>query len=356
MEQCTIDFNLPIKLQKRTADYIGHMLHIASCDSTIFDSIIIKFTLESLCKLNHNGINSKLLEHYINFKPDQINILLHHITIDLMKRDILHLIKYYYSDSYELALDIFINTLLKKFELLQQDIDYILENKLLKLLPHMIGIFIKTSCNNMKYIVPHESDVMLYYLDNVQCENILDCIQSIINMKIIIKQDYGAIIDGGSVLHSNNGIITMNSLNELIMIANVAKVKCGRILVVIHRRHIKTFPNLESEFKKNDIDYFLTPYKMNDDLFILNFFLMMKTRPYIITNDKFRDHIFTFEKSKGPITNICMFKDVIMQQTIQFDISKNDINMKPKISYCIQKYKDNILVPHMNGNFIYIDN
>jgi hypothetical protein len=193
---------------------------------------------------------------------------------------------------------------------------------------------------------------MLYYLNELQCENILDCIQSLINIKFNIKQNYNAIIDGGSVLHSNKGVITMNSFNELIMLTNLAKEKCGKVLVVIHRRHIKTFPNLESEFKKNDIDYFLTPHKMNDDLFILNFFLMMKTKTYIITNDKFRDHIFNFEKSHQSIINICMFKDVIMQQTLSYNI--NTINIKPKISYCIQKYKDNIIVPHINGDFIYI--
>ena len=93
---------------------------------------------------------------------------------------------------------------------------------------------------------------------------------------------------------------------------------------------------------------------MNDDLFILNFFLTMKTKPYIITNDKFRDHIFKFEKSKQPTYGMNQFKDVIMQQTVTFN--NNIINMKPKISFCIQKYKDNIIVPHMNGGFIYIDN
>jgi hypothetical protein len=160
----------------------------------------------------------------------------------------------------------------------------------------------------------------MYTIPSKQIELILIEVQKESGLVINVKHKISAIIDGGSVVHSRGGNITVNSLNDLITISKVAQTTLGDPLVVIHKRHLKTIPNLEKEMQKNGISYYLTPHLMNDDLFILNFFLLLETKPYIITNDMYRDHIFKFEKSKGIKFGLSQFKDVVEQQTISFDI------------------------------------
>ena len=343
-----------MKQLKKQYDILGYTLHQANNNSDVFEKIIEEHTMEKICSLNHNGIVSNLLEYFIKTDHNKIETLLSYITVGLMKRDYMHLIKYYYDNNLNHAIDIFQNKIIIQFELLQQDVDYILINRMFKLLPFMEGLFLKTSYITDDIVMPHESEVKLFLLGQKQIKCILEQIIEETNINIKTMKDYGAIIDGGSVIHSRSGTITKDSMNDLIMISNVAKISCGNPIVIIHKRHTKTIKNLEKELQKNNIDYFLTPYNMNDDMFILHFFLSLGTIPHIITNDKFRDHIYKFEKSKNNIMNMSMFKDVILQQTVTFDISRNWLDFKQDISYCIQKYKDGFIVPYIMGEFVFI--
>ena len=344
-----------MKQLKKQYDMLGYTLHQANNSPDIFEKIIEEYTMEKICSINHNGIISNLLEYFIKTDNNKIEILLSYITVGLMKRDYMHLIKYYYDNNIlDSAIDMFQNNIITQFELLQQDVDYILINRMFKLLPFMEGLFLKTSYITDNFVMPCASEVKLFLLGQKQIDDILEQIIKETNINIITRKEYGAIIDGGSVIHSRHGKITSDSMNDLITISNVAKVSCGEPIVIIHKRHTKTIKNLEKELQKNVIDYFLTPYNMNDDMFILHFFLSLGTKPHIITNDKFRDHIYKFEKSKNNIMNMSMFKDVILQQTLTFDITRNWLDFKPDISYCIQKYKDGIIIPHIMEQFIFI--
>jgi hypothetical protein len=132
----------------------------------------------------------------------------------------------------------------------------------------------------------------------------------------------------------------------------------GKSLLIIHRKHTKTFPNLINQLKSIGVTYFLTPYKVNDDIFILWFFLNIETKPYIITNDKYRDHIFHFETvNKKENTNLSMsqFKHVLSQQSLEYDITNNTISQPIRVSRCIHKIENKIYIPHMSGQFIEIN-
>ena len=345
------------KQKDRECDKCAYILHMISCDINIFEQIIEMYTLEILLSTKHNGIISKLLEYFIHIKDNvRIMYLLETVETILMKRDYLHIIKYYYDFSLELAIDIFQNKVLLKFksEILSKDIDYIMEHKMIQLIPFMEGLFIKTYYNDMMISVEEveRSEPTMYTIPPEQIEMILTEVQKESGTIFNMKKQFAAIIDGGSVIHSRGGHISKLSLNDLINISHVVLATLGEPIIVIHRRHLKTIPNLEKELQKNGISYFLSPHKMNDDIFILNHFMSLGTKPYIITNDKYRDHIFQFEKSKGIKFGLSQFKDVIEQQTISFDITRNILNFKSDVSMCIQKYKDGYIVPHIDGNFI----
>jgi hypothetical protein len=348
------------KQKDRECDSCAYALHIASNNIKIFEQIIEMYTLDVLFETRHNGIISKLLEYFIHINDNvRIVCLLETVEMILMKRDYLHLIKYYYESSLELALDIFQNKVLSKFktEILSKDIDYIMEHKMVRLIPFMEGLFIKTSFNDTIISIEEveRSKPTMYTIPTDQIEMILSEVQKESGTTFNMKQKFAAIIDGGSVIHSRGGHISKLSLDDLINISQIVRTTLGEPIIVIHKRHQKTIPNLEKELHKNGISYFLSPHKMNDDIFILNLFMSLGTKPYIITNDKYRDHIFQFEKSKGIKFGLSQFKDMIEQQTISFDITRNWLNFKSDVSMCIQKYKDSYIIPHMDGNFIYIN-
>ena len=175
-------------------------------------------------------------------------------------------------------------------------------------------------------------------------------------IKSQIKQ-FDAIIDGGNIIHARQGTINQYSLIDLENIISNIKKTIGNPLLVIHRRHLKTFPDLINKLKLMNVSYYLTPYNMNDDFYILWFFLKMNTNAFIISNDKYRDHIFKFETSKKNIIyqyNLSQFNYILHQQTLDFDINTGYIKPKPTYSRCIQLKDGKIYVPHQNGNFIEI--
>lgn len=94
--------------------------------------------------------------------------------------------------------------------------------------------------------------------------------------------------------------------------------------------------------------YYLTPYNYDDDLFILWFFLHTNCQSFIISNDKYRDHIFNLNNLKND--KFQEFKYIIKQQTISYDINMKCENF-PTFSRCIQ-VSDKIYIPHISGKFI----
>jgi L-rhamnose mutarotase len=235
------------------------------------------------------------------------------------------------------------------------------------LLTKLKDVFIEASCDYDTYVDVDankiEDGVKSTKLINslileVVTNNISPDIKAYLDTFLLLNnKNFKAIIDGGNVLYSNNGKINKESLNNLIKIIELTKKMFGKSLLVIHRRHTKTFPNLISELKKTGVTYYLTPYNVNDDIFILWFFLNCQSNPYIITNDKYRDHIFNFETSnKKDNINLSMsqFKHLLTQQSLEYDITYLCINKPIKVSKCIHLIENKVYVPHVSGKFIEI--
>jgi hypothetical protein len=264
------------------------------------------------------------------------------IDIPLMKRDYLNLIKYYYKIDYNIAINIFDKYIINN--IVSKDLDFIIENKLFLLIKKLDGIFIKTSINSYQQLI--NDNLKLYYLETYHCNQII----SYLNLNYINNPNkkYNVIIDGGNILYARNGII---NINDFMLIIKKIVSKYNSILVIIHQKYCTKFPILIEIMKELSIDYYLTPYNMNDDIFIIWFFLKMQTKAFIITNDKFRDHVYDFAK----YCDYNLFINILHQQTLNYNILTLLINDEPKYSICIQKIDNNIYVPQINGRFILIN-
>lgn len=374
MEQ--IDFS-EYKLSKYDMNKLGFLFHKNKDNPEIIQQAISFFGLEILINMKHNGIISKILEYFINQSDEET---INHIILlvdsfqdfSFMKRDYLNLSKYYYLINKPKSIDFFVNNILSKsthnteYIIQSKDINFIIENKLFSLLTYIKDLFIEASCNFEKFVneekisckeklnVSIDSSIFDIINQNLSSENKL----YLDNFWSFNNKDYKTIIDGGNVLHAVKGKLNDESVLNLIKIIKQTEQMFGKSLLIIHRKHTKTFPNLISNLKSTGVTYFLTPYKVNDDIFILWFFLNIKNKPYIITNDKYRDHVFHFETSnKKENTNLSMskFKNVLTQQSLEYNIFNNTIKQPIRVSKCIHMIENKIYIPHISGQFIEIN-
>jgi hypothetical protein len=368
MEQ--IDFS-EYKLSKYDMNKLGFLFHKNKDNPEIILQAISFFGLENLINMKHNGIISKILEYFINQSDEQTinNIILQVDSFqdfNMMKRDYFNLIKYYYLTNKPISIDIFINNILSKsthntdYIIQTKDINFIIENKLFLLLTYIKDLFIEASCDFENFVnedqisydkklnILIDSSVFDVINKNLSSENKL----YLENFWSLNNKDYKVIIDGGNVLHAVNGKLNDKSVSNLIKIIKQTEQMFGKSLLIIHRKHTKTFPNLISQLKSIDVTYFLTPYKVDDDVFILWFFLNIKIKPFIITNDKYRDHIFHKENEN---LSMLQFKYVLAQQSLEYDIIQNLINQPIRVSKCIHIIENKVYVPHVSGQFIEIN-
>lgn len=305
-------------------DYIGYTLYKLLNNNKIEIEQIININgLDNL--LLHNGCLSNILLFYINDNNnDKIEYILQ--KNNLMKRDYLNICKYFYNKDYIKSLSIFRKINYNNLEM--KDINFIINNSLIKLLYELEELFICTTI---------ETNITI--LDNIKLKiNNIDLINNIeqnIKMNILNKlnklnYNYDFIIDAGNILHSFQGSINENSINGLIKILNTCS---SNILIIIHNKHFK------NELIKNIIikyNYFLTPYNNNDDLYILWFFF--KQNASIITNDKFKDHNYNLKF--GYNYNILL--QYIINYTNKYELKYNNHNF-------IRKYNNNVYIPILNS-------
>jgi hypothetical protein len=283
--------------------------------------------------LSPNNILTNIISFYIKTNDEQLEIIKNNIDIlDLHKRDYLNLSNYYYEKNFNFANYIFTKYIVdnQNIQLLEKDINFMINNKLVKLLYLLEGRFIKTSVNN-NIIQPSLHNINTNILNNVK-----SMIEKQINkkelnkfMNFINNINYDYIVDGGNVLFYK-GKINNKNINNLYNLCNNINS-----LVLIHQRNLKKHPNIKKELEEQNIKYYLTPYNHNDDLFILLAFLN-SYNSFIISNDKYRDHIFCYNNTN---VNYNQFKNILYLHTLGFTFNK----IKPCYSYSIQIVDTKIL-------------
>ena len=306
------------------------------------DNIGIENILSELniFKMN-NGEITNIILYFIKNNDERLTFIFNKIDeLVLMKRDYMVIAIYYYDKDLDKTLYIF--SKINHNVLETKDINYLINNKCYKLLKLLNGLYIQTNINDSDYEKYYENinSIQFNHIDeikNILIQNIklkeLAKFNKFINT---IKYDY--IIDGCNIL-LYGGKISIKNINNLYKIINGKQ----NVLVIIHKRHVKKYPNIKTKLDELKINYYLTPYLHNDDYFILLAFLN-SLNSFIISNDKYRDHIF--------MSNYGQFKYLIHNKTIGFNYQ--NIDNENKINMCIQINNDNILIPHINNYLIKI--
>jgi len=306
------------------------------------EKLIKKLDLENLLLNTNisldNGSLSNLLLYYIKFNN---NIMINYIynNYNLMKRDYLKLIKYYYDNNNDNYLFLVINKI-NLYDLTNTDLDYLISNKIFKILYYLENLFLTTKIINnnlnssiLKLIFINDNNKYLLLLQNNIKKNIL------INLiKYYEKyQNYNYIIDAGNILYSDKGKITMESINGLIKILN----NTVNNLIVIHPKHLKN--DLIQKYILKHYKYYITPIYYDDDIIILWFFFKSQAKCNIITNDKFKNYNFILKLNND--------YNLLLQQIINYSISSYELHNINTYSKCIQIIDNNIYIPNIENSF-----
>ena len=288
-------------------------------------NLIQDYDIDELLNYKHSGITSLVLKCYINNK-NKLDYIINK-DIKFMKRDYLIIILYYYDIDYNKVLNIFKTKVLSNLQ--DIDLDFILDNKLYKLLDLMDGIWLSTSIFNN--LLLDYNLLKMYYLNDDTIKDILLTIELQLSRSIIIKLNnfwnknhnkFNQIIDGGNVIHHIKGSPNLSNLDKL---------NLDKSLIIIHKKH---------NYNQNNKLCYITPYNYYDDLFILWFFFKSKCTYSIITNDKFKDH------------NLNQYNNYINQKIINYDLINNTVNKCNTYSQCIQKINSTTYaIPTINNKF-----
>lgn len=367
---------LKYTLDTKGANKLAHEIYKNLKEPGFVDKVLELFSLNLLVKTKNSGLISNILTWFISTGNNlMINQLISEVNqisnFKLMKRDYMNLVCYFYHTDYPKAQMYFETEIICKktnanTSIIQtKDIDFILSNRLNKMLKYLSGLFICSSSNFANPIVQADGNFKKFTikpeLEKYLLEKITNSMESYSKTceKFYAqnKKNYYAIIDAGNVLHGRKGKITSESIADLEQIIITTKKQIGEPLIVVHKKHIKSYEKLQEVFIRTNSTYFLTPYNFNDDIFIMWFFVKSGCSAYIISNDKYRDHIFTYQSSlkiyfKDNDASMCEFSNVIKEQTIGYQLEPCQIESPLVYSNCIQIIGNYAYVPHIFGGFV----
>jgi len=230
--------------------------------------------------------------------------------------------------------------------LLPKDIQYILENNLEYLLPLLHGRFVPLDGGPGVSDISRLESLFIpnpqYYIDRI-CEDVKDksSLQRVLSEMDNESKRYDVIIDGGSVLHSFQGVPNAYYIKRSV---DLMREQGKNPIVILFSNHME---NRHGPIYKtmmdpaNKINYILTPPCHYDDIFILLAFLKNSQkgrRCHILSNDRYGDSIEKYRSvNRMEVGN---FANFIKDSLIQYENQRSSgfIIMGQMIPYsrCIQ--------------------
>ncbi len=160
--------------------------------------------------------------------------------------------------------------------------------------------------------------------------------QSLATFNNFIKnRDIDVFIDGNNVIYSYKGKVTNIGFNRLMKIYNILSTNNKSFVITLHIKYKTSFNKYikSKKFRLNMKNIYYTPYNHNDDWFFL--YGALKSNAMIITNDKFRDHIFKLSSEDLISNDLSRWMD----NNIITYVANHDVKLvyPSNISYKIQK-------------------
>lgn len=243
----------------------------------------------NLCLENHidqlleftsdRGLTSNILKYILTHNQallERFLILKHNII--LMKRDYLLISFHYYNDSITKSMEYF--NKIDKSMLNSDEVDTIIVSYP-KLLPCIAFMFLKHS---IEY--PHKAKDIIYPQPTILVDDL--------NFKHFLKTqgNFDIIIDAENVIYSRHSGLD-KLITEIIKYQNEwNKFENSKILIIT--RHKDYIYKLSCVF--TEIKYYYVNSTQNDDLYLIHAFYNQRVK-YVITNDKYGDHIDHYKLS-----------------------------------------------------------
>lgn len=285
---------------------------------------------------NIKSYNSLLLRYYIKINDHK---MIKYIISNknLMKRD--YLLYCSFEKDIEKCIYI-INIMLKKDEIQDKDIDYIIKN-----CPHILylldGYYCKTT---NKSNITNFSIFKKYNIDDIKDNIITFYKKKIYNNIDKCLDNYDIILDGGNIIYFNTKGKEPN-YNNLLRILKLLKNK--NPLIIIHEKHMKKKFNAINILKTKYLENILiTPYQTYDDYYII--YSMIKRGIPVISNDKYKDHIYDMFKIlyKDNVQHFNKVSNYIKDNIITYSLNRINYNQYHyNFSRCIQYIDNSIYIP-----------
>ena len=306
-----------------------------------FNNFMSEFKKMNFKAKKLRSINSLVLRYYINHNnSEKAEEIISNPTA--MKRDYLDYIYYLYQNNDMKYIEFFMSVL-DKFNIMEKDVMFIIDNKMFDLLFYLKNHYIILSLPHDDFNIPYENFIfsnpirnyhdMLNYVSgnfcNIKEREILD--------KILIGVDI--VIDGGNVAHSDGGNLNYKYIFGII---DITIKKFKNPLLIIHQKHMKN-PKILEYIKRTKLKVFVTPYGVNDDHYIV--YSMIHNDCYVLTRDNFKDHIFDITTNFNYINN--EMYHYVEEKTITY--SNKTIANPPNYSRCIQVVGDYVYIPTESG-------
>jgi len=308
----------------------------------------IKLLFENKNEISNQEYYSLLIRCHVGKKQYvEVENLLFDNKLKLMKRDYMLYVNELYTRDILKSINVF-NFMIKNYEINSKDIDFLINNNLRDLFLGLNNVYINTSLE--KNVSNIDCKLKILNFDDLELNKICEIIKDKINIKClnvlknkIQKYKYKYVLDGGNILLYNKGKTNFKSYKFLISM--LEKLKDENPLLVIHHKYLKKGNNkninnlIDNLYKNYKNNIFTTPYKNNDDYYILYSSLILRIP--IISNDNFKDHIF-FVGQKT-------LKNFLNRYVLKYD----NLNIETIKTYskCIQIIDGNIYIPTKNGNF-----